>query len=631
MINDAGTNTIETTENWHTFSTVLRPVKGWSINADFAYLSEDFFRSDAGLTVYEHLVDGSIEPWGTTVPSNIRERHQSNSYWTSNIYSSYNFSLGDKHNFGLLAGTQSERNKYRQLDASKNDLLVQDVLSLQTASGDPIVAEDLSHWSTRGYFSRLTYNYDEKYLFEANIRRDGTSRFRRGNRWGTFPSVAFGWIISKEEFWKPVGSIVNMFKLRGSWGSLGNQNVSPYQDLNLIPLQTGRLDWIFGHGQSRPIGYTSTPGLVSPDLRWETATTKNLGADMFFLDNRLQLNFDWFERLTSDMIGPSEALPGVLGASVPQANNSTLRARGWELTLKWEHLIHSGFSYFVHGNIYDSRSVVTQYFNPTGTLSTWYNGREQGEIWGYTIHDLYRSQEEVDAHLAEADLSEIWAGAWLPGDVKYEDINGDGIVTNGSNTTYDHGDLSVIGNSTPRYQFGISMGLNYKSFDFSMLWKGTAKRDLSFGGGIDENIFWGFSVWNRSSVFPGHLDYFRDQEGDKYTGLYEGEANINLDAYWPRPYMHTRENGKNRLSSTRYLQNGAYVRLQNVQLGYSFSNNLLDKLHLKKLRIYVAGENLLTVTRLPKGIDPVATGGSWGSGKTYGADRMIYLGLVATY
>jgi len=632
VLEDAGTNTTEVTENWHSFSTALNPAKGWEVNADFAYRAEDYFRSDVGLTIYEQLVDKSLRALGTTDPSNIRQRHHSNNYWTTNVYSTYNFNIKDRHNFGILAGAQLEQNIYRELDARKNDLIVEEVLSLQTALGEPVVIEDLSHWATQGYFSRLTYNYDEKYLFEANIRRDGTSRFQKGNRWGTFPSFSVGWIISKENFWSPMEDMINLFKLRGSWGSLGNQNVSPYQDLNLIPLQTSPLNWIFSYGQTRPIGYTGTPSLVSPHLTWETATTKNLGINTAFLGNRLQADFDWFERVTTDMIGPSEAQPGVLGASLPQANNSTLRTRGWELVMRWNHNVNRDFSYFANLNLYDSKSVVTKYLNPTGTLSTWYEGREQGEIWGYTAYDLYRSQEEVDAYLASVDLTRLWDdGPWLSGDVKYEDINSDGYVDNGSNTLDDHGDLSIIGNSTPHYQFGFSAGFNFKGFDFSMLWKGTLKRDLAFSSNIDENMFWGFTVWNRSSVFPEHLDYYRDKEGDKYSGLYEGEANINLDAYWPRPYLHTRENNKNRFPSTRYLQSGAYARLQNVQLGYNFSDKLLNQLHLSRLRVYVSAENLVTFHKLPvKGIDPVAIGGSWGTGKTYGADRLVSLGLIVT-
>src|SRR5690606_10398988 len=188
----------------------------------------------------------------------------------------------------------------------------------------------------------------------------------------------------------------------------------------------------------------------------------------------------------------------------------------------------------------------------------------------------------------------------------------------------------IIGNSTPRYQFGISAGLNFKGFDISILWKGTAKRDLAFG--VNDNIFWGFRRLNQSSIFPEHLDYFRDEPGDKYIGLYEGEANINLDAYWPRPYLQNGgENTKNRQVTTRYLQNAAYVRLQNIQLGYNLSDNLMSRWNLQKFRVYVSGENLFTLTNLPKGMDPIAMGSGRGLGKTYGADRILSFGLTITY
>lgn len=626
-LNDSGTNNYETTENIHNFSTTIKPSNGWDINLDFAYRAVDYFGSERNLTVYEYLVDKTPVPNGQTIPNYIRQSHRSANYWTTNLYTSYNFDINDNHNFILLVGYQAEANNQKILNVRKNNLLVQDIYSLQTATGDPIAAESLVHWSTLGYFSRLTYNYKEKYLMEVNIRRDGTSRFRDGNRWGTFPSVSLGWNINRESFWSSLENIINTFKIRGSWGELGNQNVSPYQDINLIPLQTSPLNWIYGYGQSRPIGYSGTPSLVSPDLTWETATSKNVGIDLSFLDNRLQTNFDWFERVTTDMIGPSEAQPGVLGASLPRANNSTLRTRGWELSVQWRHNLNSDFSYFINANLYDNRTFVTEYLNPTGTLSTWYNGKEQGEIWGYTANDLYRTQEEVESH--QVDLSAIWGGDWRPGDLKYEDTNGDGVVDNGSNTLEDHGDLSIIGNSTPRYQFGISAGVNFKGFDFSMLWQGRARRDLFFNQ--SENILWGFGPnTTQSSPFTNHFDYFRDKEGDKYTGLYEGSDNINLDAYWPRPYLNS-EGNKNKRTSTRYLQNGAYLRLQNIQLGYNVPNPVLIKLRLQKIRIYLAAENFLTFTKLSPGIDPVALQSARGVGKTYGADRIISFGLTVTY
>jgi len=294
----------------------------------------------------------------------------------------------------------------------------------------------------------------------------------------------------------------------------------------------------------------------------------------------------------------------------------------------------------VNLNLYDYKSVVTKYFNPTGTLSTWYEGSELGEIWGYTVHDLFRSQEEVDSYLERVDLSNI-AVDWRPGDVRYEDTSTDGKVNNGKNSKDDHGDLSIIGNSEPHWQYGFSAGFEYKGFDFSMLWRGVAKKDIYFSTG--SNLFWGFMQgWWESGLTPDHLDYFRDQPGTKYIGLYEGEANINTDAYWPRPYLNAAQNNKNKVHpTTRYLQDASYLRLQNVHLGYTLPQKIGSKLHLQKMRIYFSGENLITFTKLPNGIDPVAPvgfprGGSFegtrGTGRlTYGADRMYSLGLTVTY
>lgn len=628
-LNDSGTNNEEITENIHRLSSSMRPLSGWNINLDIAYRNVDAFGSYRKLTVYDYLVNKTPVADAQTVPNWIEQAHQSANYWTTNLYTSYAFQLAQKHNIEILAGYQAESSLERILNVRKNTLLVQNVLSLQTAIGAPIATEDLAHWSTQGYFSRLTYNFNEKYLVEFNVRRDGTSRFRKDKRWGTFPSVSAGWNVDKEAFWAPLESIVNGFKIRGSWGKLGNQNVNPYQDLNLIPLVTSPLNWIYTYGQSRPIGYTGTPSLVSPFLSWESSTTKNLGVDLGFLNDRLRANFDWFERTTTDMIGPAEAQPGVLGASLPRANNSSLRTRGWELALTWQQHLNPAFSYYLNANLYDARTIITRYHNPTGLLTSWYEGKEQGEIWGYTAHDLYRTQQEVEDHRSSVNLSAIWGGAWRPGDVRYEDINNDGKVNRGANTLTDHGDLSIIGNSTPRYQYGLAGGLQYKGFDFSFLFKGTAKRDLFFNA--DENIFWGFrNTATQSSPFINHLDYFRDQEGDKYTGLHEGAKNINLDAYFPRPYLNG-EDVKNKETSTRYLQNGAYLRLQNVQLGYQLPSSVLQRIRLQKARIYVSGENLITLTSLSPGIDPIAVVSLWGVGKTYGADRMISLGISLTY
>lgn len=622
-------------DSWNTFRTELRPLKGWKIYGDFGYNFQKMAEVSVEPFIMIANLDGTFSPNGVSVPNSIERIQTDSRYWTSNIYTSYDLQL-DAHQFLLMAGMQLEKGNLQQMRGYKTDLMVEGVPSFQTATGPALLSESLAHNATQGYFSRLTYNYKDRYLFESNARVDGTYVFKRGNRWGFFPSFSLGWNVDREPFWR-TSDAFNALKVRVSWGQLGNQNVAPYGDLPLIPVHTTQLNWIYGYGNGRPLGYTSAPGIVNRNLTWETATTSNLGLNMAFLRNRLLVDIDVFERNTTNMIGPSEAKPGVLGASAPRNNNSALRTRGWELSVNWKGAIQE-FKYSLGANVSDYQSKVTQFFNPTNTLSTWSEGRTIGEIWGYTVNDLYRSQEQVNAHLETTDLS-YFGSTWRPGDVRYEDTNGDGVVGPGKYTVDDHGDMSIIGNSEPRFLYAFNGTASYNGFDFAMFWRGVGKKDIYFGN--FSNMFWGFnSGWWESSLTSRHLDYFRDTPGDKYTGLYEGEANFNTDAYWPRPYLNGAEESKNKgHANTRYLQSARFLRLQNVQLGYTFSGELLSRIKLKNVRAFLSAENLITFTSIPRGIDPISPLG-WGpwegangtTGRlTYGADRSFSVGLTMTY
>jgi TonB-linked SusC/RagA family outer membrane protein len=637
---DGGQDQLKESEYWNTFSTEIRPLKGWKIHADFAYRARPSIRSIEEKNTVAYRVDNTPFTPAHTIPNSLTRILTDDSYWTTNVLSSYEFNINNIHYFNIMAGMQFEKGKYTSLNGFKKDIMLNDVFSLQTALGDPILSESLSHNATQGYFARFNYNYKERYLLESNVRYDGSYVFKKGDRWGFFPSFSAGWNVHNESFWDNISTkYITTLKFRGSWGQLGNQNTSPYSDLALMPLQTGKLDWLFGYGSNRPMGYTSAPGIVNKNLTWETVTTKNLGANIGLLNNRLQTDIDIFERSTTDMIGPSEPKPGVMGASSPRENNSTLRTRGWEIALRWKDMLNNGISYYVNLNLYDYKSVVTKYYNPTGTLSSFYEGQELGEIWGYTVHDLFRSQEEVDKYVESVDLSHL-ATVWNPGDVRYEDVNNDGKVNNGKYVIDDHGDLSIIGNSEPHWQYGMEVGLDYKGIDFSMLWKGVAKKDAYFSQW--STLLWGFNQgWWEASLTTDHLDYFRDEPGTKYVGLYEGEANLNLDAFWPKPYLNGTHESKNKNNpNTRYLQDASYLRLQNIQLGYTLPQSISNKLYLQNLRVYFSGENLVTFSKLPKGIDPIAPLGwaPWGgqvgrqgSGRlTYGADRIYSLGISFT-
>jgi TonB-linked SusC/RagA family outer membrane protein len=637
-----GTDRVTSLDNWNNFRTEIRPLKGWRINADFAYNAFSGVRNDVQKTVYIANVDHSLSPTGVTMPNHVNKTLTNNNYWTSNLFSTYDFNLGKKNSLTWLVGMQLEKGLDAMLSGYKTDLISNDITSLQVATGPSIVTESLPQRATAGYFSRLSFNHNDKYLLEVNGRYDGSYVFRKSKRWGFFPSLSLGWNIHNEAFWKNLEEHVSAFKIRASWGQLGNQQVAPYSDLELIPLQTGKLNWVFDYGQPRQIGYTTAPGIVNRNLTWETASTKNIGANIAFLRNKLQVDFDLFERITSNMIGPSPAKPGVLGAGVPNDNNATLRTRGWEVAVRWQQGFDNGFSYFANFNLSDNKSVVTKYFNPTGTLSNRYAGQTVGEIWGYQVNDLFRSQTEVDDYRKEKDLSFLGAN-WRPGDVRYEDSNNDGKVNNGANTIFDSGDMSIIGNDRPRFIYGTTVGASYRGFDISMLWRGVAKKDVYFGR--MSNLYWGFTNgWWESTLTPEHLDYFRDQPGTKYSGLYEGDANINTDGYWPRPYLNSTEEAKNKNNpNTRYMQSAAYLRLQNAQIAYTVPKSITNKIKLQRIRVYLSGENLFTFSKLPRGMDPVAPVGfgeggdgdyigTKGTGRlTYGADRTFSLGINITY
>lgn len=604
-------------------ATEITPAKNWIINADYSidYTVSNY--NGTNLVAYEDQVDGTLMPIALTVPSYISKYKSNRTYKALNVFSTYKFDAGANNHFSVMAGFQQESNNFDSLGGLKRELITPEVPSITTATGDMQIFDNLSHWATQGYFARLNYNFDDKYLLESNIRYDGTSKFADGKRWGFFPSVSAGWNLSKEKFWEPIAGYVPFLKLRASWGMLGNQNVSAYQDLALLGVRTN-LNWMLNG--KRP-AYTIAPNLINPYLTWESSKTTDLGLDMGFLQNRLQVEFDYYQRLTFDRLGPAKALPVVLGAAVPQENNSELKTRGWDFSITWRSKAGKDFTYSISANVFDYINTVTRFPNPTGILTSDYAGKRVGEIWGYETVGLIQTQQRADEINASGYQSFINGQTWRTGDVEYRDLNGDGKINNGSNTVTDHGDLKVIGNNTPRYQFGLNLTAAYKNIDLGVFVQGTAKRDLSLSG----NIFWGFNQWNQSSLFPDHLDYYRDAEATKYSGL-----GVNTDAYFPRPYSDAKQYAKNQQVQTRYLQNGAYARLKNVQLGYTLPQSVLNWSGLRRARFYFSGENIFTLTKLPVGFDPETANlgtaqGEFGNGKSMFSQAIWAFGLNVSF
>ncbi len=593
---------------------ILEPIKGWITNVELNYQQNDASQSYTVVPYKSMRPNGEIIYNPTQTGSFYNPTLSSNQYLSPNIYSTYSRDFG-KHNLSVMAGYQQETYDYISLTTNASYLLSSDIPSVNTAVGTKTTADGLGHWATQSAFGRLNYNYNEKYLLEANLRSDGSSRFVSDKRWGTFPSLSAGWVVSKEKFF-PLKKVVDFLKIRASYGTLGNQNVANY--LYIPTMGIANTNWLFAN---QSLWAVSAPNINSVNLTWEKVSTKDLGIDFRLLNNRLSGTFDYYESPTTNLVGPGIALPAVLGTSVPKQNGGELLTRGFELALTWKDKI-GNFSYEVGGSLADNQSKVTKYNNPTSLLSTYYVGQDIGEIWGYQLNGLFQSAADVTAW--GIDQSYIYSSGWVPGDPRYIDQNGDKKIGIGTNTLADHGDKKVIGNNTPRYLYAFNARANWKGFDLSVFLQGIGHRDLFVMTMNNGNPFRGASQGPlHAEVWEGQLDYWRDATSP---------LGANPNAFYPKPYsVFTGPNDKAYGNPTdRYLENGAYLRLKNVQLGYVIPKNILKKVNISNAKIYVSGENLYTFSNM-RLFDPESSGGRQGNGKEYPLSKRYSLGLSINF
>lgn len=602
---------------------VITPIKNWNIYGEINIKTDnDWTHQDTNVT-YSHYAN---DPEKTYIPSATSATHDAvyeysykSTYLNPTVYTDYALTLNDVHNFKAMLGFQAEKMDYRNLTGSRNDMVTESlpVLDLTTSTDTYSIGGAYQRWRNAGFFGRINYDYDGKYLLEANLRYDGSSRFRRDHRWVWTPSFSVGWNIARENFWKPLQNTVNTLKFRFSLGELANQNTSSwYPTYQTLSIKTVSGTWL-QDGAKTTTAYV--PGLISSSLTWEKIINTNIGLDWGMFRNRLTGSFDYYWRKTKNMVGPGIELPATLGTSVPNTNNCDLTTYGWELALQWRDQI-GDFRYGVKLNVADDQTKIDKYPNPTRSLSKYISGQVIGNIYGYTTIGIAKTQEEMDAHLATAKQTALGSN-WAAGDIMYADLNGDGIINSGSNTLDNMGDLKKIGNNHPRFRTGITLDASWKGIDFSMFWQGVLKRD--WDPGSNNMLFWGVTGSGQwwSTALAHHLDYFRAADTS------EDRLGPNVDAYYPRPLF----NNKNHQTQTRYLQNAAYMRLKNLQLGYTLPKSLVSKIGLQNLRVYVSGENLLTITSLEKVIDPELAGYGWQGGMSYPLSRTYSFGLSVNF
>lgn len=607
----------------------IEPLSNWKIFLNVNYLRTELHEDVLMLPGLIYGLDGTPSYINGTgfnmIPllGGYNRRTNTNNYVSPNVYTSYNYSVNNKHNFAVMVGFQQEVNDYQQLNASTQDLISATTPGINLSTGDQTVLDTRNHWATRGFFGRFTYNYKEKYLLEINGRTDGSSRFTGNNRWGTFPSFSLGYNIAKEKFMQSLNNKINLLKIRASYGFLGNQSgaglYSYTQLMNIVtPGASGTgTHWFFQNGRESNL---LAPQPYNPNITWEKVENGNIGLDFEIFQNKLSGSLDLYQRTTKDMLGPTQDIADMYGGTPPPSNNASLRTRGFDLGLNWKNKINSKISYSVFANLSNNKSVVTQYQNLTNSdpANSWYAGKVVGEIWGYSASGLIQTQEEADGYNKQ-DLSFLTGVPWKPGDVNYLDLNKDNKINNGSNVLGDMGDMKILGNSSPRYAYSFGASFNYKRLSMYVFFQGIGKMDFWPGKGAP--FFWGDGALAQVIVFKQHLDYWTPE---------------NPNAYYANPYTSPAGNNASFINKThqvsnRYLQNAAYLRLKNVTLSYSFPKQILERVRFKELRVFVSAENLFTTTRLAKMLDPEMLVGGNDPGKVYPLTKVNSIGISLTF
>lgn len=600
-------NVERSTDFTNTTRLVYAPIRELSFTGDFTYRQyQSRNTSRSNVMYYREYPDGELLSYATGAGANrLDEAVNTNQYYSTNIFGTYDDTFNQAHHLSVVGGMNYEAWKNKNISAYGENLVSTDLDDLdlvgQNAEGATItgVGGGQNEYALLGIFGRINYDYKSCYLFEVSGRYDGTSRFASGSRWGFFPSASAGWRISEESFFQPVRQWIDNLKVRGSFGSLGNQNISSYYSFARL-ISISSLGYTFGEGSVLP-KYSSLSAPIASGMTWETAQQWDFGFDLTMLGNRLNLTVDGYIRDTKDMLTDGVDLPGVYGADLPDMNAADLRTKGYEITLNWRDRLTLGnkpFEYSVGLNLSDYKSVITKYDNENKTFAKdYYEGMEIGEIWGYVTDGLFQTDEEAKAYAEKVDLSYVLkgqTGGWQAGDVKFVDLDGDGKVGIGSNNVDNPGDRKILGNSLPSFSYGISASAQWNGFDVSAFFQGTGNHYWYPAG--QSMPFWG----------PYSYPYLSFLQKDFLADVWTAE---NTDAYFPRAMAYSASGGVLSNVNDRYLQNLRYLRFKNLTVGYTLPQSWTGKARIESVRIYFTGENLCYWSPLKKHsryVDPEA-------------------------
>lgn len=634
----ANTNTNTSSLSRVNLGSTFKPLDGLTIDVDYTHDRVESHSHQRGGVVsgYNFWSTGPNLEAGPFTSASFNRVIYGSSWSTRNTakaFATYEKQFGE-HSLKIIGGGDLEEYDYWYHSSERRNLLNPDQPELGLATGDQFVsgsrrntADNIYPFKTLGFFGRINYAYKDRYLLEVNGRYDGSSRLSADKKWGFFPSVSAGYVISKEDFMEFADPTLSFLKLRASYGGIGNQNANLGNIYRIMGSSSS--NWLVGGDNQVTVG---TPGALPVGLTWETVTTLDFGVDARFFNNAFGVSYDWYERTVSDMHSAGVTLPSSFGTGAPRRNFGEMQTKGWELAIDFKHQFSNGLNISAMATLSDYEQRVTKFADATDKLpdpivgrnSVYYEGMVLGEIWGYETDRLF-TEADFDSNgnyasgVANQDI--FVTNSWFkfgPGDVKYKDLNGDGVIGYGKNTRDDHGDLKVIGNTTPRYQYGINLAADYKGFDLSIFMQGVGKRDMWANGPV---------------IIPG----YRPNEG-----WYEHQLDYwtpeNPNAFFPRPSDAGQQvNPTNFQPQTRYLLDMSYLRMKNITFGYSLPETLLDNIGMHRFRIYFSGENLFEFTNLDIPLDPEIDYTTAGLndpnsfGRVYPFSRTVSLGVQVSF
>ena len=567
----------------------------------------------------------------------LQEYFSGTQYIAANAYLEYENTFAKKHYFKAMAGYNYEQRQWKAVESKRYDLLIPDTDAINLALGEMSISSTENRWRVAGFMFRLNYSYDDRYLFEVNGRYDGSSKFPTYSQWGFFPSASAAWRVSKEPWWNVNPKWITSLKVRGSFGELGNGSVDPYKFLETLSYAT------MGKGTSEAcrtldgvsgLRYAITPSQVPDNLTWETSQTLDFGIDLNMFNGRMEFVADWYNRRTYNMYTTGPTLPDTYGANAPKGNYADMYTRGWELSLSWNDSFQLGtspFSYGIKATLADSRSFITEYYNPTGSINDYYAGYEIGDVWGWRVEGLFRDQAQIDTYWTDINtglpipyeqtrIRMHDDGITYPGDVIFSDLNGNNMIDSGASTLDDPGDQTIIGNTAPRFPYSFNLDFSWHGVSVSAFFQGVGKR---LWRPSKEGPFWGQYCRPYAMAYKWQLDNCWSPE--------------NPDALLPKYTGYCGVSWQNK-AIDRYLMDVSYIRLKNLQIGYSFPKKMLEKIHMSKLMLYFSAENLWTwspMHKYTKDFDVVTVcygsdedlGGSQGDGYNYPTMRTFSFGL----